>query len=100
MRRPLYGEKIFMSTWTRFIESVLDFASCFYPRAIKTDFGQTMTVKVRRARAFEENKEYILPVRLDDTEIPGIKPTIGYIHKKDVMINELVDLINKKVYGF
>lgn len=53
-----------------------------------------------QARAFEENKEYILPVRLDDTEIPGIKPTIGYIHKDDVTIKELVDLVHKKIYGF
>jgi hypothetical protein len=26
-----------------------------------------------------ENREYILPVRLDDTEIPGLTPTIGYL---------------------
>jgi TIR domain len=32
-----------------------------------------------QARAFREHKEYILPVRLDDTEIPGIPPTIGYL---------------------
>src|SRR5262249_10775367 len=30
-----------------------------------------------QARAFQENAEYILPVRLDDTQIPGILPTIG-----------------------
>ena len=53
-----------------------------------------------QARAFEENKEYILPVRLDDTEILGIKPTTGYIHKDDVTIKELEDLVYKKIYGF
>jgi hypothetical protein len=31
-----------------------------------------------QARAFQEHRDYILPVRLDDTEIPGILPTIGY----------------------
>ena len=53
-----------------------------------------------QARAFQENKEYLLPVRLDDTEIPGIKPTIGYIHKRDVTVGQLVDLIYRKVHGF
>jgi hypothetical protein len=53
-----------------------------------------------QARAFQENKEYLLPVRLDDTELPGIKPTIGYIHKKDVTVSQLADLIYKKIYGF
>lgn len=35
--------------------------------------------KAAQARAFRENEEYILPVRLDSTEIPGILPTIGYL---------------------
>ncbi len=32
-----------------------------------------------QARALTENREYILPVKLDDTEVPGIVPTIGYL---------------------
>ncbi len=32
-----------------------------------------------QARAFREQEEYILPVRLDDTEIPGILPTTAYL---------------------
>ncbi len=32
-----------------------------------------------QARAFSENREYILPVRLDETEIPGVLPTTGYL---------------------
>ncbi len=36
--------------------------------------------KSMQARAFTENQEYILPAKFDDTEIPGIFSTIGYIH--------------------
>jgi TIR domain len=32
-----------------------------------------------QAMALIENREYILPVKLDDTEIPGITQTIGYL---------------------
>lgn len=32
-----------------------------------------------QARAFLEHEEYILPVRLDDTQLPGIPPTISYL---------------------
>jgi hypothetical protein len=32
-----------------------------------------------QSRAFLENREYILPVRFDNTEIPGIPPTVGYL---------------------
>jgi hypothetical protein len=35
--------------------------------------------KSAQTRAFEEKSEYILPVRFDDTEIPGIRKTVGYI---------------------
>src|SRR5207245_1386371 len=30
------------------------------------------------ARALEERTEYVLPARFDDTEIPGLRPTIRY----------------------
>jgi hypothetical protein len=52
-----------------------------------------------QARAFEERAEYILPVRLDDTEIPGLKPTIGYVSAAEVTASELADMVFQKVYG-
>ncbi|WP_256874691.1 GUN4 domain-containing protein [Nostoc sp. C057] len=48
-----------------------------------------------QARAFEENKEYILPIRLDNTEIPGILPTIGYIEWSNA--NSIANLIAEKL---
>ncbi len=36
-------------------------------------------LKAAQARALNEKKEYILPIRLDNTEIPGILPTIAYL---------------------
>ena len=32
-----------------------------------------------QARALAEKREYILPIRLDDAEVPGLSPTIGYL---------------------
>lgn len=50
-----------------------------------------------QARAFEDNKEYILPVRLDDTEIPGLHPTIGYVDLRQVSTDQLVELVLRKL---
>ena len=36
--------------------------------------------KAAQSRAFKENERYILPIRLDKTEIPGIFETIGYVN--------------------
>ena len=50
-----------------------------------------------QARAFNENREYILPLRLDDTKIPGIGPTVGYIDYRTSSIDKIVDLLECKL---
>jgi hypothetical protein len=50
-----------------------------------------------QARAFEESKEYILPARFDDTEIPGIRPTVGYVDLRSMTPKQLADLILEKL---
>jgi hypothetical protein len=49
------------------------------------------------ARALQERKEYILPARFDDTEIPGIAPTIGYISLAGRAPEEFARLIVRKL---
>ncbi len=51
-------------------------------------------------RAFEENREYILPVRLDDTEIPGLLSTIGFLDLRKVTEQEVIDAIIDKLTEF
>jgi len=53
-----------------------------------------------QARAFTENKEYILPVRFDNTKIPGILPTTGYLDLKDLPASDLAHLISKRLARF
>jgi len=48
-------------------------------------------------RAFQSAREYILPARFDDTVIPGIKSTTGYINIKNKTPNYLVNLVLKKI---
>ena len=50
-----------------------------------------------QARAFQENSEYILPARFDDTEIPGIRPTVGYIDLRNLKPQEFAHLILQKL---
>lgn len=52
-----------------------------------------------QARALEENHEYVLPVRFDDTEIPGLRSTIGYIDARHTTPDQLVHLILQKLGG-
>jgi hypothetical protein len=49
------------------------------------------------ARALVEKTEYILPARFDDTEIPGLRPTIRYIDLRHKTPDEFGLLIIQKL---
>ncbi len=50
-----------------------------------------------QARALTEVGPYLLPVRLDDSELPGLRPTVGYIDARTTSANELIQLIQQKL---
>jgi hypothetical protein len=54
-------------------------------------------LKSAQARAFREDREYILPVRLDEAEVPGILSTAGYIDGRRHTPEELATLILHKL---
>ncbi len=54
-------------------------------------------LKQAQARAFTESREYILPLRFDDTEIPGITTTTGYIDHRTIEFDDLIDIIVEKI---
>lgn len=54
-------------------------------------------LKSAQARAFEENYEYILPVRFDDSEIPGILRTTGYLDISNMIPKLLAKKIEEKL---
>ena len=49
------------------------------------------------SRAIEQKGEYILPARFDNTELPGIRHTIGYVDLKNKEPVELAKMILKKL---
>lgn len=50
-----------------------------------------------QARALTENREYILPARLDDTEIPGLLPTTAYVDLRSKTPEQVAELICRKL---
>jgi TIR domain-containing protein len=72
------------------------FASAAYARKLWTKHE----LEQAQARALEESREYILPARFDDTEIPGVLPTTGYVDLRSKTPEDLATLIHKKVEAF
>jgi hypothetical protein len=52
-----------------------------------------------QARALRQPEAYILPLRLDDTPIPGLPSTVAYVDARSRSPEEIVDLIEQKLKG-
>ena len=53
--------------------------------------------KNAQARAFISNQEYVLPARFDNTKIPGVLPTVGYVNLKDYSPKKFAQIIKQKI---
>ena len=70
------------------------FISKAYAERVWTNYER----RSAQARALEEKgQEYILPVVVEHTELPGLPPTIGHLSVKDYSIEEIADLLVKKL---
>ncbi len=73
------------------------FCVMFLSRHYKKKLWTNHERESAQARAFEEQGEYILPVRLDQTEIKGIRPTLGYLDGSNMSATEIANEIAKKL---
>jgi hypothetical protein len=55
--------------------------------------------KSAQERAFKESETYILPVKLDDTSIPGIRETVGYMSVQNKNVDGVVGALMTKLGG-
>ncbi|MFD9464854.1 toll/interleukin-1 receptor domain-containing protein [Streptomyces sp. NPDC060027] len=53
--------------------------------------------KSAQARAISENQEYVLPVRFDEAEIPGLRSTVGFVDASSLTPAELAGLVREKL---
>jgi len=90
--RTFYDEHERASLWGKDLYEHLDdiyrnaarycvlFISKHYAKRLWTSHERKST----QARAFTENREYILPARFDATPLPGLLPTVGYVDLKNL----------------
>jgi hypothetical protein len=53
--------------------------------------------KNAQARSLSQQAEYILPVRFDDTEIPGLPPTVAYLRFKEYGVQGICEILLEKL---
>jgi len=56
--------------------------------------------RAAQARAFEDfDQAYILPIRIDEAELPGMLSTVGFLSLKLKSLDEIAQIIKDKVEG-
>lgn len=103
--RVFYDEFEVVDLWGRdlvdYLENVYRHQSRFAVVFASEHYAKKMwTGHERRSvqsRALDETGPYLLPVRLDDAEIPGLLPTVGYIDARRYAPSEITALIVAKV---
>ena len=103
--RPFYDDYEKAALWGKDLYEHLDwvyqkaarycvlFASEAYARKVWTSHER----KSAQARALQSGGEYVLPVRFDDTEIPGLRPRVAYVEASDNTPAQLAKLISEKL---
>jgi len=71
----------------------------FISKAYANKVWPTHERRSAQERALRENREYILPARFDDTELPGLRSTTGYIDLSKRSPEEFARLIVEKLRG-
>ncbi len=69
------------------------FLSESYPERDWTDFE----LSVGKEAAEKRTQDYLLPLKLDDVKVVGIKSTIGYVDLKEAGIEKTADILAEKV---
>lgn len=104
--RPFYDDYERAALWGKDLYEHLDWiyqkAARYCVLFVSAEYaGKVWTTHERRsaqARALKSAEEYILPVRFDDdTEVPGLRSTIGYVDARVTRPAKLADLISTKL---
>lgn len=72
---------------------VVMFLSNDYAAKVWPTFERRAAIEAAMAR----NETYILPVRFDDTQIPGIRNTVAYVDARQRTPQEVVQLIRQRI---
>lgn len=104
---PFYDDDHVADMWgengIEFLTNVYQNRARYVVMFVSRHYAEKMWTRLERraalARAMTERNAYVLPVRLDDTELDGLLPTTIYVDANRVGLSGLVELIKTKLGG-
>jgi hypothetical protein len=92
----LWGEDMYLH-FDDIFQNKARFAVVFGSKEYAQKLWPSHELKSIFARAISQNEAYMLPVRFDDTVIPGIRPTIKYEDARKISPEDLCQKILRKL---
>lgn len=95
-KSKLWGENLadlFMDLYENQSRYVLMIVSTAYAAKMWTHLERQSAM----ARAMKQAAPYILPVRMDDTELPGLLHTVGYLDARQEGIDGVISILREKL---
>jgi len=74
-----------------------DYCVLFLSEAYAKKLWTRHELEQAQARGFSERREYILPLKLDDTSIPGINDTTGFLDLREMTIEDVFAILVEKL---
>ena len=112
LRLKALGVRVFYDEWaradllgkdlTQHLDLVYRFQARFCIVLLSKNYKESLwtqhELKSVLDRALRE-RDYLLPIRLDDAEIPGIRSAISYMHLGECSLDEVAGVIAEKIGG-
>jgi WD40 repeat protein/SpoVK/Ycf46/Vps4 family AAA+-type ATPase len=92
----LWGKDLFQH-FQKIYRDESEFCVIFISKYYADKLWTKHELKQAQARAFQESEEYILPLILDDTAIPGINKTTAHLDLRKIDISKVAELLLQKL---
>lgn len=97
-----YPEHLWGKDLVAFFDEIYRKRARYCVMFVSEDYAKRMWTNHERrsaqARALNERgEEYILPIRVDDSDLPGLPPTIGYLSLAAVPISDIAKTLLRKL---
>ncbi|MEH3075394.1 MAG: TIR domain-containing protein [Quadrisphaera sp.] len=105
--KVFYDEDQAAETWgeelTEFFENVYQNRAHYVVMFISRHYVEKSWAILERrsalAKALELRRAYVLPVRLDDTPVPGLRATVGYLDSRRLGLPRITEIAQAKLAG-
>lgn len=95
-RADLWGKDLYQHL-AKIYKEYSEYCVIFVSKSYKRKSWTQHELQQAQARAFLENREYILPIKLDNTELPGLPSTVAYLDIKAWTLEDIAEVLVQKL---